>query len=235
MEDIATLAFDDVETGDEALAVVRAEPGAVALALSLRSDGDVEVVMTAETCAELVTRVVQGQFVARPQDPNMAVAYDVAQGLGPAPPLPESMADVDTRARFVSDVNRLFAGEIVPMEPVAFLRNAAVAIGQSIQAFVELSEGRIPDVPDPIERLNITLRLWSGCLMAAKTIAEETRAGANTEQIRRDGFVSIDEVARADRVFEAGVEGAPVFKRNAGETYSLEGVPKDSPVLRYAV
>ncbi len=35
-------------------------------------------------------------------------------------------------------------------------------------------------MPDCVERLNLVLRLWSGCLSAAKTIAHETRRGENT-------------------------------------------------------
>jgi hypothetical protein len=40
-----TLRFDDLDDGDESLVIVRAVPGGVALALSKKSDGDLEVVM----------------------------------------------------------------------------------------------------------------------------------------------------------------------------------------------
>jgi hypothetical protein len=45
MKEAATISFQDAESQDEAVAIVRYDENHVALCLSLKSDGDVEVVM----------------------------------------------------------------------------------------------------------------------------------------------------------------------------------------------
>jgi hypothetical protein len=92
----------------------------------------------------------------------------------------------------------------------------------------------MPDVTDDQERLNITLRLWAGCVSAGKTIASATRSGANTAEVRATAFRGIDARAAGDRVFEAGVEAAPAWKALRGDEVSFDGVPADSPVHRFA-
>jgi hypothetical protein len=54
MKEIATIKFVDADTKDDALAVVRASQGVVALALSLRSNGDTEVFLSRPDCDRLV-------------------------------------------------------------------------------------------------------------------------------------------------------------------------------------
>jgi hypothetical protein len=53
MENVATVRFKDVDADDEALAIVRARVGAVAVALSLQQDGDLEVVLPVDAAREL--------------------------------------------------------------------------------------------------------------------------------------------------------------------------------------
>jgi outer membrane murein-binding lipoprotein Lpp len=98
----------------------------------------------------------------------------------------------------------------------------------------EGSRAFMQDVPDTMVRINIGLRLWSGCLSAAKTIAHETRSGPNTPAMRRQQMETIDEIAAADAVYAAGVEAAPAFKRLRNQAYSLDGVPEGSRVRRDA-
>ena len=57
MEHIATLGFTDSDSGEQAHVIIRAGAGEVSLAVTLRTSGDLEVVMPAETCREL-TRVL---------------------------------------------------------------------------------------------------------------------------------------------------------------------------------
>jgi hypothetical protein len=77
------------------------------------------------------------------------------------------------------------------------------AIQESCRVFVDLSRMLMPDVTEDQERLNITLRLWAGCVSAGKTIASATRSGANTAEVRATAFRGIDARAAGDRVFEA--------------------------------
>jgi hypothetical protein len=45
MDQIAMIEFRDAESGDDAIAIVKAAPGLVVVALSLRSDGDIQVLL----------------------------------------------------------------------------------------------------------------------------------------------------------------------------------------------
>jgi hypothetical protein len=53
LEEIATIKFTDIDTNDEAVAIVRSDEDSVAVALSLESDGDIEVVMKKEDAKKL--------------------------------------------------------------------------------------------------------------------------------------------------------------------------------------
>lgn len=66
MENIATIAFRDLENRDEAAVIVRASSGRVALALTLRTDGDLEVFMPLSTCDELVAALSEARRFADP-------------------------------------------------------------------------------------------------------------------------------------------------------------------------
>jgi len=46
MKTSRTILFTELETSDEGLIVIRSDEGSVALALSLRTNGDMEVVMS---------------------------------------------------------------------------------------------------------------------------------------------------------------------------------------------
>ena len=53
MEHIATIGFTDGDSGEPGHLIIRAGSGQVALAVTLRTSGDLEVVMPAETSREL--------------------------------------------------------------------------------------------------------------------------------------------------------------------------------------
>ena len=54
MEEIATIQFQEIETSDQGLAVIRRSKDAVAIALSLQGNGDIEAVMTKEDARRLL-------------------------------------------------------------------------------------------------------------------------------------------------------------------------------------
>ena len=54
MKEAATIKFRDSETGDEAVAIVRYDKRHIALCLSLKPNGDVEVVMGAVEARKLL-------------------------------------------------------------------------------------------------------------------------------------------------------------------------------------
>src|SRR5262245_22446067 len=54
MNGLTTILFSDASSGDEACVVIRYDDESVAFALSLASNGDVEVVMNKETLCKLI-------------------------------------------------------------------------------------------------------------------------------------------------------------------------------------
>ncbi len=161
-------------------------------------------------------------------DTNMDTARRWANELGPPPPLPPSLQDVGQRAKLVIEINwPLIHGD-------ALERLSTKEKAQRLNDVAGLSGNHMPDVDDDSDRDNITLRLWSGCLDAAKTIALETMNGPNTPSMRALAFGrKIDPTAQEDPIYCAGIEAAPSFKRLLEEDYSFEGVPENSPVGRY--
>jgi hypothetical protein len=82
-------------------------------------------------------------------------------------------------------------------------------------------------------RKSFGLRLWSGCISAAKTIALETMDGPVTPECRISIFQSLDSLAKIDSVFGLGIECAPLFKKRHQQCFSFNGVPMTSPVRKY--
>jgi hypothetical protein len=104
---------------------------------------------------------------------------------------------------------------------------------QCQNVIARLSKAHISDVNDDKVLTNISLRIWSGCLSAAKTIAFRTMDGPNNPEKRESIFRQIELIAQGDPIYCAGVEAAPSFRRLLKEDYSFEGVPKNSVVRRY--
>ncbi len=98
-----------------------------------------------------------------------------------------------------------------------------VEFGRHLQAVAELGREVMPGLGGQLDRVWVALRLWSGCLMAVKTIAHETRAGVNAASGRAEGFAAIDALAAEDARFRAGVEAAPAFLAARGQSFCLDG------------
>jgi len=64
IKEIATIRFTDDDSGQEAVAVVRAAEGQVALSLSLADDGDVEVYMKRDAFNSLLRALQQAAWAA---------------------------------------------------------------------------------------------------------------------------------------------------------------------------
>jgi len=165
-------------------------------------------------------------------DPNMDTALRWAKELRSIPTLPSSLQDVSQRAKLVRDINtESFAGALL----ADYYRT--LSVDEKVQCLNEIARGSktyISDVDDDGVRKNLSLRLWSGCLSAAKIIALRTNDGPNTPDKRASSFRDkIDPQAQMDPIYRAGVEAAPHFKKLLEEEYSFEGVPEDSTVRRY--
>jgi hypothetical protein len=162
----------------------------------------------------------------------MNTALRWANELGPPPKLSPYFLAAYERAKLVRDVNTEALAKALFKDYQGQL--SVEEKGKCLNTVAELSKIHLPSVADPTTRANISLRMWSGCLAAAKTIAVQTLAGPNTPDQRNLIFREhIDPQAEADPIFCAGVESAPSFKKLLEEGYSLDGVPQESPVRRY--
>jgi hypothetical protein len=161
-------------------------------------------------------------------DTNPDTALIWANELSSPAKLPAMLDDVRKRALLVETID------------APFISNSVLATLSSeekqrrIETVARLVSSFMPDVQDANARASIALRLWVGCMTAAKTIANETRAGPNTREIRTTIFAAIDSISARDPLYCAGVEAGPAFKALRLQPFSLEGVPKESPVRKFA-
>src|SRR5437867_8358895 len=102
-------------------------------------------------------------------------------GHGKALAMPATLADVERRAKFLDEIDDLL---ITGSDPASQARS----LGRRLRYLATASADEMRDVPDPLDRIAIALRLWAGCLSAAKTLAAETRSGANSTDERESLF-----------------------------------------------
>lgn len=174
-------------------------------------------------------------------DPNMDTAYLWGCELFQPLELPQSLEDVHNRAKLVSDFHSCMCMEIKEdkaqgLEPQLFIQFDKIKKSRFLKCIDKVSKPYFRENTTRKKRINISLRLWSGCLAAAKNIAGGTRSGQNNATTRSIAFSRIDVWSKIDSVYRSGVESAPVWKRlvDQGDDISFDGVPTDSPVRRYA-
>jgi hypothetical protein len=128
-------------------------------------------------------------------DANMITAYFWACEIF-QPELPSSLSDIHTRAKFVKDINAIL---IVPIKA----DRESGGNGQLTDFSADIKNKILNDIAEKSKSyilngdnnnilINIALRLWAGCMEAAKSIAFETMDGANTPLMRERSFFQID-------------------------------------------
>jgi len=140
--------------------------------------------------------------------------------------LPAALEDIHDRAAFIDVVDKPL---LVDADGIHRWRE----FGIHLELIGAKSRAAMPEVDQDWGRVSIALRLWSGCLMAAKAIRPETRSGLNTAESRVADFQVIDAIGERDALFAAGVQAAPAFLVARGQDYSLDGVPTGSQVRCY--
>jgi hypothetical protein len=150
----------------------------------------------------------------------MDTALKWAEKIGLPPVLPKSLENVDQRARLVDHIDSKLIQN-------SFLHELdAKEKANRLNDITELSRNFISDVNDDNDIKNLLLRLWAGCMSAAKGIALETNSGPNTPERRNMIFSKkINITSETDPIYRAGVEAAPAFKGLRNQPYSFEGVP----------
>jgi hypothetical protein len=111
-------------------------------------------------------------------DPNMELAFHFAMALGSPPPLPAPLSDPSKMTDMMLSINGGLTEEPYFQVP----GNAALLV--PISALVvaagrirNLAEGTAAYMPglDPLQRVNVALRLWASCLDAAKLVSARFR------------------------------------------------------------
>jgi hypothetical protein len=169
-------------------------------------------------------------------DTNMQTAYIWATELADIVNLRLSM-DVTQAAQFANQINELLVKYInkdIKLSGSGLFENFSIMTKEIIfHRLDDLCRNQLDDQISQNQRISISLRLWSGCISAAKMIALETRDGITTPDTRRQIFSSIDSVAMTDSIFCLGVESAPEYKKIHQQCYSFVGVPSTSHVRKY--
>lgn len=164
-------------------------------------------------------------------DSNMLYAYSWACRLSQET-LPTSLKDVEIRAILIDTIDF----------PITREGNTANILLEymsederqiRLEKALRIANSFLTEQISEILKKNIILRLWSGCLDAAKSIATETLDGITSPETRNGHFFQIDIFARWDSVYRAGVETAPALKKRRKQYYSFDGVPVDSMVRRF--
>jgi hypothetical protein len=165
------------------------------------------------------------------QDSNMLYAYFWACRLT-QDMLPTSLKDVEMRATLIDKIDFPIAREDNTANILLEYMTEderLIRLGRALS----VADSFLTDQISEISKKSVILRLWSGCLDAAKSIATETLDGATSPERRKQQFFQIDIFAKWDSIYRAGVETAPALKKRRKQYYSFDGVPDDSRVRRF--
>jgi hypothetical protein len=169
-------------------------------------------------------------------DINMDTAYSWASDLADLSHLKMTL-DINQRIQLILEINEEIGRYInhdLKSGGSGLLKNFTDTVKEILLNRIDSLVGHyIPDEMNEKYRKSIGLRLWSGCLSGAKTIALYTRAGFNTPDKRTEIFQILDHTADQDYIHCAAVESAPLFKKERQQCFSFNGVPLTSPVRRY--
>jgi hypothetical protein len=163
----------------------------------------------------------------------MITAYSWACGLFKSD-LPLSLNDLTKRTNLIDEINSLLFSANDPHSAKKLLADLDHdERTKRLNAIAERSKLYMTEDLDDNIRKNILLRLWAGCLDAAKNIALETIDGPITPDDRKEGFFFIDLLSKPDPIYRAGTEAAPSFKKLHRQHYSFAGVSPGSAVTNY--
>jgi hypothetical protein len=173
-------------------------------------------------------------------DYNMLVAYEHANTLGPPPRLATELKDPTIRAQFLDFVDN----KIIKGEPIFdTLEDKRIIRDNFLTDIAKKTEPLLKSIIEPLARINLTLRLWVGCIEAAKVIREtemDVKDG-NAYERRispedREKYCAeiITPKSLADPIYLAGVEAAPIFRKvtRHQELYS-DGLTDDCVLMKY--
>jgi hypothetical protein len=203
-------------------------------------------------CDFCLSRIMEAQQEGG--DLTMTILYQWAKECGDIPQLPETLRlDCMKRCKLVHFVNQ----QLLKMRTANIHFPKILLQPDEKDRFIRILEENedtiqsiLNDVWNDRERVNIALRLWTGCLCAAKecrrtSVYEHNPDGTTkrqspyTPEMRTESFEKIMITSSKDSIYEAGVEAAPVWEliENAvpDKKMYLDGIPNlnNSPVTKY--
>lgn len=137
--------------------------------------------------------------------------------------LPPSLEDVHKRIQLMRHIDRFIVPKFEDLRGTDKVRKRG-----ALHDIGNESAALLSDVTDAESRANIALRLWSGYIHAAFEISDTVK-----HERRSNNFRKIDYICQFDPIFKAGVESAPLYKKQLCEKISFDGVPEDSPVRKH--
>ena len=203
-------------------------------------------------CDFCLSRIMEAQ--QQGADLTMTILYQWARECGDIPKLPDSLKlDCMNRCHLVQFVNQ----QLLEVRTTNIHFPKILMVPDQRERFIQILEKDEDTVRSilnngwgDIERINIALRLWTGCLCASKecrrtSVAEHNPDGTTkseyqyTPEMRAESFKKIMITSREDPIYEAGVEAAPIWEliENAepDKKMYLDGIPNlnDSPLTKY--
>jgi hypothetical protein len=203
-------------------------------------------------CDFCLSRITEAQQEGG--DLTMTILYRWARQCGNISRLPDSLKlDCINRCHLVQFVNQ----QLLKIRTTSIHFPKILMDPDERERFIQIleeDEDTVRSILDngysDSERKNIALRLWTGCLCAAKecrrtSIAEHNPDGTTksesqyTPEMRAESFKMIMITSREDPIYEAGIEAAPVWElienRTPDKKMYLDGIPNlnDSPVTKY--
>ena len=203
-------------------------------------------------CDFCLSRIMEAQ--QQGGDLTMTILYQWARECGDIPQLPDSLKlDCMNRCHLVQFVNQ----QLLKIRTTSIHFPKILMDPDERERFIRIleeDEDTVRCILDngygDSERKNIALRLWTGCLCAAKecrrtSVAEHNPDGTTkseyqyTPEMRAESFKKIMITSREDPIYEAGVEATPVWElienRTPDKKMYLDGIPNlnDSPVTKY--
>jgi hypothetical protein len=165
-------------------------------------------------------------------DPNMDTVYSWANNLQ-ITKLPTSI-DPCKLATLLNEIDENIMKPIDNNYSGIFLKDLPAHEKHGrIKNILEIGKKYFPNLSDN-ELLSILLRLWVGCISASKLIADSTMDGPNTLETRKYFFeTKIDPICEVDKIYRAGVEIAPLFKKYRSQNVYYLGIPETSSVRKY--
>jgi hypothetical protein len=173
-------------------------------------------------------------------DYNMLVAYEHANTLGPPPRLATELKDPAVRAQFIDFVdNKIIQGTSI----FDILEDKKIIRESFLTDVAKKTEPWLKSISDPLARISLTLRLWVGCIEAAKVIREsemDVKDGRIYEKkispTDREKYCTeiITPKSQADPIYLAGVQTAPILRKEIRfQKIWSEGLKEDCVLMEY--